>query len=206
MQIILRNVEFLAGGFSAAALLIGALIINAPIWLSFIVAICLFAGFNLLASYWTDIQIKYEAVLMTVESVQVKIRKGLKKVDHIKEQAKTVNEVKIKEQLIRICEVAQRIFKNFEADTSDVSKASRFLLYLDRFLPLIERYTRLSSTPEGRQLLKKSSDDKEFIELLNVVEQGFKNGFQNYLEHDVVELRTLSRVLRKMMNVAEIGR
>jgi hypothetical protein len=79
-------------------------------------------------------------------------------------------------------------------------------LYLDRFLPLIERYVRLSSTPEGRQVLKKSSEDEGFVELLDVVEQGFSNGFQNYLENDVVELRTLSRVMKKMMNVAEIGK
>lgn len=206
MQMILKNVELWAGGVSAAALLVGTLVVHAPVWLSLVVAVCLFIGFCMLGSYWTDIQIQYEATLMTVESVQTKIRKGLENVGDIRNQAKNINGVKIKDQLIRICNVAHRIFKNFEEDSSDVAKASRFLLYLDRFLPLIERYARLSSTPEGRQLLKRSSDDKEFRELLNVVERGFTNGFQNYLENDVVELRTLSRVMKKMMNVAEIGK
>ena len=206
MQMIIKNVELWAGGISAVALLVGTLIVHAPVWLSLVVAVCLFIGFYLLGSYWTDIQIQYEATLMTVESMQTKISKGLMNVIEIRNQASNIEEVKIKDQIIRICEVAYRIFKNFEKDSSDVAKASRFLLYLDRFLPLIERYVRLSSTPEGRQVLKKSSEDEGFVELLDVVEQGFSNGFQNYLENDVVELRTLSRVMKKMMNVAEIGK
>ena len=206
MQMIIKNVELWAGGVSAVALLVGTLIVHAPIWLSLVVAVCLFIGFYLLGSYWTDIQIQYEATLMTVESMQTKISKGLMNVIEIRNQASNIEEVKIKDQIIRICEVAYRIFKNFEKDSSDVAKASRFLLYLDRFLPLIERYVGLSSTPEGRQVLKKSSEDEGFVELLDVVEQGFSNGFQNYLENDVVELRTLSRVMKKMMNVAEIGK
>ena len=206
MHLILKNVEIWAGGLSAVALLVGTLIVHAPLWLSLVVAVCLFIGFYLLGSYWTDIQIQYEATLMTVESMQTKISKGLINVIEIRDLASNIEELDIKDQVIRICDVAYRIFKNFEEDPSDVAKASRFLLYLDRFLPLIERYVRLSSTPEGRQLLAKSSEDEEFVGLLDVVEQGFTNGFQNYLENDVVELRTLSRVMKKMMNVAEIGR
>jgi len=206
MQMIVKNVELWAGGVSAVALLVGTLIVHAPVWLSLVVAVCLFIGLYLLGSYWTDIQIQYEATLMTVESMQTKISKGLMNVIEIRNQASNIEEVKIKDQIIRICDVAYRIFKNFERDSSDVAKASRFLLYLDRFLPLIERYVRLSSTPEGRQVLKKSSEDEGFVELLDVVEQGFSNGFQNYLENDVVELRTLSRVMKKMMKVAEIGK
>jgi len=206
MQMVVKNVELWAGGISAVALLVGTLIVHAPIWLSLVVAVCLFVGIYLLGSYWTDIQIQYEATLMTVESMQSKISKGLMNVIAIRNQASNIEEVKIKDQIIRICDVAYRIFKNFEEDPSDVAKASRFLLYLDRFLPLIERYVRLSSTSEGRQVLEKSSEDEEFVELLDVVEHGFTNGFQNYLENDVVELRTLSRVMKKMMNVAEIGK
>lgn len=109
----------------------------------------------------------------------------------------------IQEQVIRICDMGERIFNQLEAEPSDILRSGRLLLYLSRLLPLIEKYARVSSTRTGREMLGR---DKEFLEVLNAVEQGFEQGFKNYLEKDVVEIKTVGRILKKMMNVAEIGK
>ncbi|THB66851.1 MAG: hypothetical protein D6E12_09720 [Desulfovibrio sp.] len=109
-------------------------------------------------------------------------------------------------RLLRICALAERIFDNFEDDPGDLAKAGRFLMYLDRFLPLVERYARLSSTPEGRELLSEEYNEDEFHELLETAEEGFSKGFKNYLANDVVEMKFFGKVLKRMMDVAEVGK
>ena len=182
------------------------LVVRAPLWLSAVVGGSLFLGLYLIGSHNTDRQITREARNMTGASMQKCIAMGLQNVKQIRRMAYQVREDAIRMQLVRICDLADRIFHNFEQDPSDAAKASRFLLYLDRFLPLIERYARLSATREGRLLLERSGDEAEFRMMLNTVEQGFTQGFENYLQNDVIELRTFGRVLKKMMDVAEIGK
>lgn len=206
MSFLLRNIEITAALAGAAAMLAGVLGVGAPWWAGVAAGVLVFAGVWLLGSSWTDMRIRSEASGLSVQAMLQRIRQGRKKVAAIQEHAKGVPDKDVRERLFRVCTLADRIFANFEDDSQDIAKASRFLLYLDRFLPLIEKYARLSSTSQGRELLQRSGDDVEFRELLQVVEEGFSKGFQNYLENDVIELRTFGRVLKKMIHVAEIGK
>ncbi|THB66852.1 MAG: hypothetical protein D6E12_09725 [Desulfovibrio sp.] len=206
MNFLIKNKEIVAGAAGAAALLFGVGVVNAPLWLSFFIGLSLFAGLFLIGSYWWEFQLAQEARALTNVSMQDKVKAGATKVVAIRDLAETIQNPDVQAKVRNICDLADRIFANFEHDPSDLAKAGRFLLYLDRFLPLLERYARLSATPEGRELLAKRSDDEEFFALLDVAEKSFTSGFQNYLENDVVEMRTFGRVLKKMMDVAEVGK
>lgn len=206
MNFFLRNVELVAGVVGAAVMLVGTLVVGAPWWGSVVVGIAVFGGIFLVGSSWMDMRISSEASSLGKEDMLRRIRVARKTVDGIQQLAANVPDKEIHDRLLRVSALADKIFDNFEDDPGDIAKASRFLLYLDRFLPLIEKYAKLSSTPQGREMLQKSGDEEEFKELLQVVEEGFGKGFQNYLENDVVELRTFGRVLKKMIRVAEIGK
>lgn len=205
MSWLLRNIELAAAVIGACVMLAGVLLVSAPWWASVLVGLFVFAGIWLLGSS-QDMRIKGEAAGLSQQDMLRRIKQARKKVVAIQDLAGGVPDQDVRARLLRVCSLSDRIFKNFEDDPDDIAKASRFLLYLDRFLPLIEKYARLSATPQGRELLKKSGDDEEFKELLRVVEEGFAKGFQNYLQNDVVELRTFGRVLKKMIHVAEIGK
>ena len=202
-QRFLENFEIASGAAAAVALLAGTFIIHAPIWASVTVAAALFAGLYLIGSFWTEIQIEREAGQMTLRGIASKIGEGREMLSAIRRLSSKMIQKEIQEQVIRICDMGERIFNQLEAEPSDILRSSRLLLYLSRLLPLIEKYARVSSTRTGREMLGR---DKEFLEVLNAVEQGFEQGFKNYLEKDVVEIKTVGRILKKMMNVAEIGK
>ncbi|SHK81894.1 5-bromo-4-chloroindolyl phosphate hydrolysis protein [Desulfatibacillum alkenivorans DSM 16219] len=206
MQAVIRNMEIIAGALAAAIILIGTVVIQAPLWLSVLLGAALFTGLRLIKSHWTEISIANEARGLSQDLMEQKILAGQSMVVQIKNLSRSIKEEEVQAQVLRICDLADKIFRNFQDDKGDMARASRFLLYLNRFLPLIETFARLSSTKEGRKMLEESNDGKEFREMLNVVEQGFSKGFQNYLENDAADLRTFGRVLSKMMDAAEIGK
>ena len=199
----IKHYEIWSGLIAASILLVGVFVLQTPLWLNFVVAISLFTGLFMVGSFWIELQIGQEAKKMTQESMADKILNGKKKLNSIREISKTIYQPAIRQQIVRICDLGDRIFQGFDDDPHAVSGASRFLLYIDRILPYVEKYAKVSSTRTGTEMIKK---DGEILEVLNSLEQGFEQGFKNYLEKDVVELKTVGRVLKKMMSVAEIGK
>ncbi|MBF0302668.1 MAG: 5-bromo-4-chloroindolyl phosphate hydrolysis family protein [Desulfamplus sp.] len=199
----IKHYEIWSGLIAASILLVGVFVLQTPLWLNFVVAISLFAGLFMIGSFWIEFQIGREANRMTEESMADKILKGKKNLGEIRKISTTINQPLIRQQIIRICDLGDRIFKGFDEEPHAVSGASRFLLYIDRILPYVEKYAKVSSTRTGTEMIKKEG---EILEVLNSLEQGFEQGFKNYLEKDVVELKTVGRVLKKMMSVAEIGK
>lgn len=151
-------------------------------------------------------RIDEDEAAMSVSGMSGRIERGRDTADSIREHVPLVDDALARIRLLRICDLAERILDNFEADPADKTKAGRFLMYLDRFLPLVERYARLSSTIEGRELLAHEYGDQEFHQLLETAEQSFTQGFKNYLSNDVVEMKAFGRVLKRMMDVAEVGK
>jgi 5-bromo-4-chloroindolyl phosphate hydrolysis protein len=200
------NAAILAGLAAAVFILAGRLWIGAPFAAAFLIGLALFVGLYLIGSFLDDFMDRREARLMTGADIRRRIKDGLDKVKTIRRQARNIDHPEVRAKVENVADLADRILHNLLNDPEDQAKAGRFLLYLDRFLPLIERYAALSSTPEGREMLKKSKDEDEFLELLDTAETSFKRGLENYLQNDAMELRMLGRTLKKMMNVAEIGK
>jgi len=200
---IIKYYEILSGAVAAGILLLSVFILHISLWISLFITFAIFAGLFMIGSFWTELQIERDAHRMTKEKMADKISEGKKKLLEIRKIAENINHAEIKNQISRICDLGTRIFKNFDENLSAFSGASRFLLYIDRILPYMEKYARVSSSQTGREML---GSDSEITEILNSLEQGFEQGFKNYLEKDVIELKTVGRVLNKMMNIAEIGK
>ena len=203
---LLGNIEILAGAACALLLFAGHFLVGVPIWLNAAVCLALFAGLLLIGSFGLDMRIRREAGSMTMEKLRQKVKEGERNTAKIRRLIADTPDKELRDKIANICDIAERILANFQDDPADLAKAGRFLLYLERFLPLIEKYTRLSATPEGRELLRASNEDDVFAQLLETAEQSFRQGFKNYLEKDAVQLRTLGRTLKKMMTIAEIGK
>lgn len=199
------NIGIWSGVAASGVLAWTAIGLSIPIWASLLAGVGTFGGVYLMGYHSLEKRMLRQADAMSRDATLQLIKENSEKISEIRSLSKSIRDKEIKEKISSICTLADQIIKNFEEDPSDLDKARRFLLYIDRFLSIIQRYARLSSTEAGRELLEKTSDDQEFEELLDSVKLGFKQGFQNYLRNDVVELRTFGRVLKKMMNVAEIG-
>ncbi len=198
-----KHYEIWSGAAAAGILLLSVFILHIPLWISLLITVAIFAGLFMIGSFWTELQIEREANRMTQEIMADKILEGKKKLLEIRKIAENINQTDIRNQINRICDLGTRIFKNFDENLPAFSGASRFLLYIDRILPYMEKYAKVSSSRTGKEMLR---SDSEIMEVLNSLEQGFEQGFKNYLEKDVVELKTVGRILKKMMNVAEIGK
>ncbi len=206
MDAFARHIEIWAGLAAAAALLAGVILFQAPLTPALVVAVLLYAGLYLIGVDRTENAIRKEARGLTRERMLEKIREGNKRLAVIRELGRKAGDPEVRDQILRICETGDLIFQNFGEDPDDVARSARFLLYLDRLLPLIEKYVRLSTTAAGRELLAEGGEGAEFREMLDTVEAGFNQGLKNYLAGDATEMRTFGRVLKRMMKTAEIGK
>jgi len=206
MRFIINNAQILSGIIAGAIIILMTVLFDTPVAESFALGLMVYIGLWFLRSYGKS---KYKPKLveeMAGYNIQDKIDSGFIKLQNIKELNKKIKDKELRTKINDICNTAKKIFESFDQDEEDAKMASRFLLYLDRFLMAVERYVSISSTEEGREVITDSGDKKEFIELIDTADEAFKSGFKNYLENDVIELRTLSRVLKKMMDNAEIGK
>jgi len=206
MNFLINNAELIGGLFTGAIILLLTIIFGAPLYISIPVGLTVFLGFWLIRSYRIDLLISQEAASMNSSHVMEKIKLGQKKLQNIRNISENITDNNIRSRILKICDTVEKIFSNFEQDETDIARASRFLLYLDRFLITVDQYANLSATEEGRELLSDEGHKEDFCDLLDVAEKAFKSGFKNYLENDAMEFRTVSRVLKKMMETAEIGR
>jgi 5-bromo-4-chloroindolyl phosphate hydrolysis protein len=206
MKVFAKHYELISGVVSGATLMTLSLGFGTPIWMSLLASGLLFGGMSLIGSNSRELQLAREAINMNQNVLDAKIKVGRKMVSNLKKLSRKIDDRQVRDKLNKICDLADNIFDNFDDDETDVTKAGRFLLYLERFLPVIEGYARLSSTPEGRRSLAEMYEEGEFLNFLDTMEKGFSKGFQNYLRNDVVELKTVSRVLEKMIGAAEIGK
>jgi hypothetical protein len=194
-----------AGVVAAGALILAYFALGLPVWASLVAAGALFAGVYLIGDHWADIMLGRQAERMDPAEMRRRIRAGLGDAARIRDAAVDIPDARVQHKIIHVCDLAERMFNSFALENKNKARTARFVLYLEQFLPLIERYTKLSAMPEGRELLLKSSGDAEFWELLHQAETEFEQGLTAYLADDAVEMRNMGRTLRKMMTVREIN-
>jgi len=206
MSFFVKNSEISGSVLASVLILILVMVFRVPVIISAPVGVALFFGLWFYSLKYFDMEINRKAGGMGTAEIQKQIKLGKDKVEHIRKLTNQIYGQDIRLRILKICETTDRIFKNFEDDKADLNYASRFLLYLDRFLRAVDNYAKLCGTPEGIELLESSGNKDEFLDLIETAEKAFADGLKNYLENDQMELRTVSRVLKRMMENAEIGR
>lgn len=197
-----------AGGVVAAGLLLtGYFLVGMPLWLAALVGGAAGLGAGLAAQGRLDDQITRAAAGMTMRQVEDEIREARRVAEDLVAYRDKMRDAELICRLDGVLALARRIFRSFEEDPDDVRKAGRFLLYMNRLLPIVERYVKLSQTEQGLKLLEEQGFGREaMLELMAKTESAFAEGYAAYLENDVVELKRLGAVMSKMMDVARIGR
>ncbi len=206
MRVLSNNAPIFAGLLFALLAVAGQYFNPAATLLNLAVSAVIASGVFLFASGSMDKKIRSEAGRLTLEGLKNKVLASRVMVDEIQKLAQQTPDQQAREKLLELCEVSRLIFKNFEQDARDITKSGRFILYLERILPMARHYVRVASSPQGRELLKERNEDEAFLQYLDTAIKGFNQGFKNYLDNDVVELKRLGTVVTRMMDVAEIGK
>ncbi len=206
MRLLFNNAPIFAGLLFALLAVAGQFFNPGATAINLIVSAVIASGVLLFASGSMDKKIRAEAGRLTLDSLRHKVMASQSMVDEIQKLAGQTPDTQARKKLLQLCEVSRLIFRNFQQDPRDITKSGRFILYLERILPMARHYVRVASTPQGRELLKERSEDEAFLQYLDTAIKGFNQGFKNYLDNDVVELKRLGTVVTRMMDVAEIGK
>ncbi len=201
-----QNAFMVAGVTAAAAMLLCHFVLNLPVWIGVPAGLLLGAGLYIFGRGGMDERIRRQSSGLTMLDAEVRADASRDLVQRIRAAAADTPDKEASRLLRSLADLADRVLDNFKDDPGDLRKSSRFILYLEKLLPMAERYARLAATPEGRELLRERGEDKAFLDALSKAEEAFAQGYKNYLENDVVELGRLGRVMTRMMDVAEIGK
>ncbi len=200
----LVNIEVASGIISAAGVIVAFVVFAAPAWLCLAMGLGLYLGITFLGSSRLDKIIRREARDLAPKEMQSKLLGDREKLARIRELCVGIEDDSIKLKILTICGLAEGIFDNLLENQAAGPSMSRFFLYLERTIQVVERYSRISANPLGRQMLRE--EEKEFLQLLNQAEEAFTTGYRNLLNNQIVEFKTMGRVLGRMMELAEIGK
>ena len=201
IRLFLNNYQIFSALIAALMILAGHFLLSIPLAVNLAASLGLFAGLLLIGSYGFDYKIRLEARSLSDDDIKQRIGRGLRQVSTIRGTAGMITDPVVKAKVMNVCDLAERMLKGFAKDQGRKVDIGRFLLYLDHFLPVVEKYSYMSSTPEGREMMMKTTDDAEFWELLHSAQETFETGYNNWLQNDVVELRTMGRDLKKMIHL-----
>jgi 5-bromo-4-chloroindolyl phosphate hydrolysis protein len=174
--------------------------------LSFIFAI---AGF--LGSFLVFSPKKFDPKLEQLEKVhgitsrQLKkvLKDGSNKIAVMKKAAQKINDEKIRNKVSNICQITDKIFKNFEHDPKDIKVSRQFLnYYLDATIKIIKQYVfLLEKKPDAEnQTLKKVE------KVMNRIESAFENQLCRLYEDDFMDLDAEISVLDKTIEMEGLAK
>ncbi len=136
---------------------------------------------------------------ITPATVRKTVRKGETKVRAMRKAAETIDNPSVRDDIERICVLAEKIFQNFKTDPKDITAARPLLnYYLDSTIKIIRQYSRLSKKGSG-------SGDPATIrraeEVFGTIEKSFENQLKRLYDDDVLDLDTEISVLEKSMKM-----
>ncbi|MCG8403781.1 MAG: 5-bromo-4-chloroindolyl phosphate hydrolysis family protein [Phycisphaerales bacterium] len=197
------NIEIASGVISAGGVVLAYLVFGAPLWLCLALGLGLYLGIAFLGSSRLDKRIRVEARQLAPPEMESRLVADQEKLARIRELCRDLEDEEIRLKILTICGLAEGIFNNLLEGRIGGPHLGRFFLYLERTIQVVERYSQLSADQLGRELLQK--ERSEFIRLLDQAQEAFNKGYRNLLNDRIVEFKTMSRVLGRMMEIAEIG-
>lgn len=163
---------------------------------SLLVSALTFVGFYM--SYGVESLSQYTKVQETVKSDQQTldhtIAEAQQKISMIEDYARELANTELKQRLQRISQLARDIIIRIEQQPADRHRARKFLyVYLDGALQVTEGYAKTHKQANLVEL-----EDK-FRNVLNTIEDVFKQQKQHFLENDILDLDVQIEVLTKQM-------
>lgn len=144
----------------------------------------------------------YEFADTSVSSEELEnvITTGMLKVEKLMELSDSIEDPSVSLKIEKIARVADRIFKGFLTDPSDIQRSRDFLdLYLNKTVDIVSSYAKLENKGDVVQ-----STLSEVKELLNTIELTFEAQYEKNLEDDLLDLSVAASVLEKKMKLSGV--
>ncbi len=157
-------------------------------------------GFLLLSPKKIDPEFQRLAEIygLTPDTVRKTIGKGETKVRALRREAEAIGDKKVREDVERISNLAEKIYVNFKTDPKDIKAARQFLnYYLDATIKIIRQYVRLADKGPAAdpEMLRKAED------VLGTIENAFEKQLKRLYDDDYLDLDTEISTLKKTMKM-----
>lgn len=199
IDFLLENYETLATGFCVGLLLYLVFFTRINFFASLAACVLLFIGLILISSFWTQLHIQQKASEKTEVTLGEEIYACRMKAGQIAGVNNRIQDQAIQERIRAILKQANDVINELSGDDTRIEQKARVMMYVDKLLILVESYAKIAASGEGLKKLTKNSIGWESTELLDLAETGMQKAFDDYLQNRVVELKTMGRVLRKMV-------
>ncbi len=199
-----NRAEILAGLAGAGTFLGTLLVLGLPWWLCLVLTGLIYAGANLyLGGLFEDkVQEMMSGTQKAVAQMSERITENKRTVRALRGLSTSIQDPGIREKLVAICAIAEKIFLNFEQDPEDIKRAHRFLSQFQKLLPIIEDYAHLTSDPDRRAVLT-DEDEQNIRTTLDAFLSNLKQSYQAFQDNNLMKLRMSTGVLKRMIDMDE---
>ncbi len=128
------------------------------------------------------------------EEIRQTLSTALTTIDTIRQSNRYINNRELNQRLAGICQIAEGVIAELEADPRGIRRARKFLhVYLDSVQQVVQGYA------QTHQQLDRPELEQNFRQALDAIESAFKEQQQKLLEEDLFDLDVKIEVLTKQL-------
>jgi len=195
-----------SGLTGAGAFLTTYLLFSWPLGIGLGLSVLLYTGTNLLLGGF--VENKFKHVIgggKIIEQLASQIKRDRHSIKNLRYLAEAIGDEAIRGRVQAVCEIAEKIFDNFDEDPEDLKQAQRFVVQFQKLLPIVENYVHLSSDDDRRKVLT-AEDETAIKDTLDAYTGNLKEAYQAYQENNLQKLRLATGVLKRMVDMDKIGK
>ncbi|MCP4748565.1 MAG: hypothetical protein GY874_20885 [Desulfobacteraceae bacterium] len=197
-----NKAELIAGIAGAGSFLGTLILIGWPIWLCLVNTLVIYLGvkFVLRRAYRTRVRKITSGTAAGLAQLTEQIRLQRRQLNKLRRLAPSVPNTPIRQLVLNICSLSDKIFRNFKEDPDDIRRAHRFLSQFQKVMPIIQDYTHLASDKDRCGVL--TTEDEGSIEMtLKSFESNLKDVYQGFQQNNLQKLRMDTGTLKRMLHM-----
>jgi hypothetical protein len=198
-----NKAEVVAGIVGAGTFLASLILVGWPMGICLAITALLYLGLNLVLGGRVQHQIQQMmgGAAATLAQLREQIDAHQRELEEIKRWAPSVPAVAIRQRVFNVCDLADKIFRNFSEDPDDIRRAHRFLSQFKKLLPIVRDYVHLASDTDRRQVLT-PGDEQDIADTLDAFENNLRDIYQGFQENNLQKLRMATGTLKRMMEMS----
>ena len=202
-----KRAELLAGLGGIATFFSTLFTLGWPTWLSLVLTGLAYVGLNLMLGgiFEEKVQQLVGGSQLALGQLREQIERDRKTVKNLRQLSRAIENRDIREKVIQVCDLSQKIFDNFRQDPDDIRRAHRFLSHFKKLLPIIENYVHLSSDPDRREVLA-DADERNISSTLDDFLANLKAAYKAFQENNLQQLRIATGTLKRMVDMDTTGK
>ena len=194
--------ELLAGIAGAGAFLTTLVVLGWPLWLCLTLTALIYLGLNMLLG--GVVQNKVQQIMSsgaaTLDQLSRQIDLHRQELQELRRWTSSVPTSGIRLRVTSVCDLSEKIFRNFEEDPEDIRRAHRFLSQFKKVLPIVRDYVHLASDKDRRKVLT-DEDEQNIAQTLESFENNLQEAYRGFQENNVQKLRLATGTLKRMLEM-----